>query len=277
MMRSILSKFSLSLQYQPSVMVSLSACIITYNEERNIARCIDAVKTVADEVIIVDSFSSDNTVAIAAQMGAKVFQRAFEGYGDQKFFAQQQATSDWVLSIDADEVVSPELAKSILEMKNDPRYPAYLVDILPNYCGHWIRHCGWYPQPKLRIWDRKRASMMHSKVHEGIELLEQGARTGRLKGDLLHYSYNTISDHLKKIEVYSEIGARADVARGKNCSLLKLLVAPKWQFFNDFVFRLGMLDGYWGYIVCRNNAFSSFVKYAKTRQFASLKKRGLPY
>lgn len=258
-------------------MILLSACIIAYNEEKNIERCIKAVSLVADEIIVIDSFSTDDTVAIAERLGAKVSKRTFTGYGDQKFFAQQQATYDWVLSIDADEVISPELTQSILMLKADPVHAAYKIDILPNYCGHWIRHGGWYPQPKLRIWDRRRATMKNSQVHEGIELNDKHATVGHLKGDLLHYSYNTISDHLKKIEKYSEMGARADAAKGKSCSFLKLLVAPKWQFVNDFVLKLGFLDGYWGYIVCRNNAFSSFVKYAKTRHYASLKKRNLPY
>jgi len=258
-------------------MILLSACIIVYNEERNIERCIKAASQVADEVIVIDSFSSDNTAAMAESLGAKVLKRAFIGYGDQKFFAQEQATYDWILSIDADEVISAQLIQSILTLKSNPVHAAYKIDILPNYCGHWIKHGGWYPQPKLRIWDRRRASMTNNKVHEGIELNDKNATVGHLKGDLLHYSYNSISDHLKKIEKYSEIGARADVAKGKSCSLLKLLVAPKWQFFSDFVLKLGFLDGYWGYIVCRNNAFSSFIKYAKTRHYVSLKKRNLPY
>lgn len=258
-------------------MISLTACIITYNEEKNIARCLTALKNVVDEVIVVDSFSQDKTVAIAESLGAKVFQRKFKGYGDQKFFAQQQAKYDWVFSIDADEVVSPALAESILSLKENPRFDAYAVDILPNYCGHWIRHCGWYPQPKLRIWNKQKGTMLNRKLHEGIELFDKNAPIGKLKGDLLHYSYNTISDHIRKMETYTEIGARADVARGKNCSLLKLIVAPTWKFFADFILRLGFLDGYYGYIVCRNSAFASFVKYAKTRQYATMKKNGIAF
>lgn len=258
-------------------MIRISACIITFNEEKNIARCITALQDIADEVVVVDSFSKDNTVQIAKSLGAKTVQRAFTGYGDQKFFAQEQASHDWVFSIDADEVVSPELAASIKALKASPAFDAYKIDILPNYCGKWIRHCGWYPQPKLRIWNKKKGSLHHSKVHEGIEMHDPKAPIGRLKGDLLHYSYATISDHLRKIEHYTEIGAKADAERGKKISLLKLLLAPRLQFINDFLFKLGFLDGYYGYIVCRNNAFASFVKYAKTRQYSQLKKQGKPY
>ena len=258
-------------------MIKLSACIITLNEEKNIARCINALHGVADEIVVVDSFSDDRTMAIAEELGARIVQRAFTGYGDQKLFAQQQASHEWILSIDADEVLSDELTKSIREVKADPRYDGYRINILANYCGKWIRHCGWYPQPKLRLWNREKGSMVVDKVHEGIYLHDRSAVIGELKGDLLHYSYNTISEHVRKIEHYTEIGARADVARGKKASLLKLVVVPKWQFFMDFVIRLGFLDGYYGYVVCKNSAYGSFIKYAKIRQYTALKQQGLDY
>jgi glycosyltransferase involved in cell wall biosynthesis len=258
-------------------MVSISACIITFNEEKNIARCIQALKPVADEILVVDSFSTDNTAAIAAGMGVRVIKNVFKGYGEQKLFAQQQAGHDWILSVDADEVLSSELQNSLMKFKEHPQFDAYEINILANYCGTWIRHCGWYPQPKLRLWNRKKGSMNDSKVHEGIYLFDKDARTGKLQGDLLHYSYNHISDHIRKIENYTEVGARKDVERGKGCSLLKLILAPKFQFISEYIFKLGFLDGYYGYILCRNNAYASFVKYAKTREYSSLKKRGLPY
>jgi glycosyltransferase involved in cell wall biosynthesis len=257
-------------------MVPISACIITYNEENNIRRCIEALAQIADEVLVVDSFSKDSTVTIAQSLGARVLQRTFTGYGDQKLYAQDQAQHDWVLSIDADEVISPELKQALLQVKEHPTKDAYYINILANYCGQWIRHCGWYPQPKLRLYNRRKGSMLIDKVHEGISL-EDDARVAYLKGDLLHYSYNTISDHLKKLEVYSEIGARSSVERGRNVSLLKLIIAPRLQFVADYFLKLGFLDGYYGYILCRNSAFGSFVKYAKIRQYMKLKQRGLPY
>lgn len=258
-------------------MILLSACIITYNEEKNIARCIDALKNVADEIIVVDSFSEDNTVSVAEALGAKVFQKKFEGYGPQKYFAQEKASHSWILSVDADEVVSPELEKSILAIKARPEFDAYKTDILPNYCGHWIRHCGWYPQPKLRIWNKEKGSMVRDSLHEGIVMNDPKAPVGRLKGDLLHYSYKTISQHMQKMENYTEIAARAAVARGKNIGILKLLIGPQWRFFNDFILKRGFLDGYYGYIVCRTSAIGTFIKYAKTRQYARLKKQGVSF
>lgn len=258
--------------------MKITACIITFNEERNIERCIAALQGVVDEILIVDSHSKDRTVALATAMGAKVVAHDFEGYGPQKHFAEQTAQHDWIFSLDADEVISPVLALSLKSIRETtPQYDAYEVNILANYCGHWIKHCGWYPQPKLRFWNRKKASMLNDKVHEGIRLHQADAPTGKLKGDLFHYSFNTISDHIKKIEHYSETGARFDVARGKHCGIMKLIFAPSWQFFSDYIFRLGILDGYYGYIVCRNSAIASYVKYAKIRQYNFLKQRGVEF
>lgn len=248
-------------------MVALSAIIITLNEEKTITRCIQSLQGIADEIIVVDSHSTDKTAAIAASLGAKVVLRSFQGYGAQKYFAEQQAAHDWVLSLDADEALSAELQASLLQMKQGPAHDAYKVNILTNYCGQWIRHSGWYPQAKIKCWNRTKASSNHDQVHESIDLKSPDVRVGHLKGDMLHYSFGTISEHIRKIELYTEKGARFDVSRGKDCSLLKLWIAPKWKFFQDYILRLGFLDGYYGYIICKNSAFASFTKYAKIRQY----------
>jgi glycosyltransferase involved in cell wall biosynthesis len=258
-------------------MIKITACVITYNEEKNIRRCLEALRDVADEIIVIDSFSEDTTVEISESLGATVIQRPFTGYGEQKLFAQQQAANKWVLSIDADEVLSEQLRKTILGVKANPKFTAYKMNRLTNYCGKWIRHCGWYPDSVLRLWNTEKGSMVVHTVHEGVVMHDQEEVIGHLKGDLLHYSYNTISDHLSKMQLYTELGARADVERGKKTSLFKLVLGPKWQFFVDFVLRLGFLDGYYGYIVCRNSAFASFIKYAKIRQYSRLKEQGLNF
>lgn len=258
-------------------MNKISAIIITYNEERNIERSIRSLSKVADEVIVVDSFSKDKTVSIAEGLGARVFQHAFDGYGPQKKFAAAQAQYPWLLNIDADEAISPELEKSILAVKEKADCNAYKFNILPNYCGAWIRHCGWYPAPKVRLWNAALVSMNDNKVHEELSYKNPGEPIGYLKGDLLHYSFHTISDHIRKIEHYSEIGARFDVERGKKVSLLKLLIAPKWEFLRQYIFQGGILDGYYGYVVCKNSAYASFVKYIKIRQYTALKQQGLSY
>ena len=241
----------------------ISVVIITYNEERNIERCIRSVLNISDEIIVVDSFSEDNTVAIARSLGAKVIQHAFEGYGAQKKFAINQAGNDWILQLDADESISPELEKSILSINDADTHSAYTVNVLTNYCGKWIKHCGWYPNPKIRLMDRRKGCMSADSVHEKRIPNEVNAKIRHLKPDLLHYSYYTISDHIQKIHHYSEISARADVARGKRCSMLKVFFAPKWFFMIQYIFARGFLDGYFGYIICKNSSFYVYLKYTK--------------
>jgi glycosyltransferase involved in cell wall biosynthesis len=247
-------------------MISISVVIITLNEERNIARCLDSVKDIADEILIADSNSTDNTISIARRYNAKVIQQAFMGYGEQKNFATAQASHDWILSLDADEVLTPELQKNILEMKKSPKYDVYQMPRITNYCGQWIKHCGWYPDRQTRLYNRTKGRWVEKKVHEYWQL-SNDSKMGLLKGDLLHYSFSNISEHLKKIEKYSELAARAAVANGKNASLLKIAISPKWHFLTEFVFKLGFLDGFNGYIICRLSAYSAFIKYSKIRMY----------
>lgn len=213
----------------------LSAIIITRNEAHNIARCLKSLQGLADEVIVVDSYSTDDTAAIAESLGAKALQHTFNGYGEQKAYAVSKAAHRWLLNIDADEEVSPRLKHEILSTIAAPAHAAYRFPFLTNYCGAWIKHCGWYPAPKVRLWDRERGYQNTDKVHEAWVLNEATATIGNLKGDMLHYSFPTISSHLKKIEQYSEHGARFDVARGKKVSLLKLAIAPQFGFLRDFI------------------------------------------
>ena len=251
----------------------LSAVIITRNEAQNIGRCLRSLQGLADEIIVVDSFSTDDTVAISESFGAKIYQHAFEGYGQQKARAVSLAAHQWVLNIDADEAVTPELAQHIREALRSPGHAAYRMPRLTNYCGAWIRHSGWYPEHVLRLWDKTRGYQNEDKVHERWVLNEPAGSIGTLKGDLLHYSFPTISSHLKKIEHYSEAGARFDVARGKRVSLLKLLVAPRLEFIKGFILKLGFLDGYYGYVICKNSAFASWAKYLKIRQYTKQDKQ----
>lgn len=244
----------------------ISAVIITLNEEQNIARCIQSVLPVVDEVIVLDSFSKDQTVPIAESLGARVLQEAFRGYGEQKIMAFAAASYDWILSIDADEALSPELQQSLLRIKDTATQDAYSVNRLTNYCGKWIKHGGWYPDSLLRFWHKDSGKMRADKVHEGWELAP-GKTSGHLHGDLYHYSFPTISAHLKKVEQYSEMGAKFDVARGKKVSLVKLLFGPGWTFFSIFILRLGFLDGYYGWVIAKNSAFASFAKYLKVREY----------
>jgi len=249
-------------------MISISVVIITFNEERNLARCLDSVKTIADEIIIVDSFSTDSTKIIAKGYNAKVIEQAFLGYGEQKNFATAQASNNWILSLDADEALTPELQKSILEIKKSPAYDVFQMPRLTNYCGKWIKHCGWYPDRQTRLYDRTKGRWEEKRVHEYWRLDDANGKKGLLRGDLLHYSFATITEHLKKIEKYTELAAVAAVENGKRSSLLKIWLSPKWHFFTEYIIKLGFLDGFNGFVICRLSAYAAFVKYAKIRLYS---------
>ncbi|XZF13950.1 glycosyltransferase family 2 protein [Chitinophagaceae bacterium MMS25-I14] len=252
--------------------MSISVVIITKNEEQNLPRCLHSVKNVADEIIVLDSFSEDDTLNIARSFGAKVYTHKFEGYVTQKNLAAQKAGCDWVLSLDADEALSPELEQSVLQVIKAPQHDAYRFSRLTNYCGKWIKHCSWYPDKKVRLFRKNAGEWEGDQIHESWELHDKNAVVGELKGDLLHYSYYSFSDHIRQIEKFTEIAARAAAAKGKNCSLLKIWLGPKWRFFTDYILRLGFLDGYSGYMVCKYSAWAAFAKYSKIRQYARSQK-----
>ena len=245
-------------------MVQLSVVIITFNEENNIARCIESVRDVADEILVVDSYSTDRTEEICRAMGARFLQNRWEGYSKQKNYANSMALHDHILSIDADEALSEELRVSILQLKEKWKYSGYMMNRMTNYCGKWIRHGSWYPDRKLRLFDRTKGSWK-GIIHETFELLEQ-RDYGFVYGDLLHFSYNTISDHVKQANHFTDITAALAYARGKRAGILKVLFSPIFKFLRDYIFLLGFLDGYYGFIVCQISANATFLKYTKLRQ-----------
>lgn len=255
-------------------MIALSVVIITLNEEKNIEQCIRSVQGVADEILVVDSHSSDNTVAMAQRLGARIVMQHFPGHIEQKNFATEQAQHDWVLSIDADEALSGELAESIKKVKANATANAYHFNRLNNYCGHWIKHGGWYPDRKIRLYNRNAGMWKGENPHDRWTLHNDKEKPGMLQGDLLHYSYSSISDHLKKIERYSDIAARQKVNKGQDCGILKIWLGPKWKFIKDYIFRFGFLDGYWGFIACKLSSLENLAKYSKTRQYARWKREG---
>ncbi|MCF8451426.1 MAG: glycosyltransferase family 2 protein [Taibaiella sp.] len=248
-------------------MMRISVTVITYNEEKNLARCLESVKDVADEIVVVDSNSTDNTVQIAISLGARVVSRPFEGYARQKSIASAEATNNWILSLDADEALTPELRESLLLVKSGAKNNVYRMSRLTNYCGKWIRHCGWYPDYQTRLYDKTKGAWQELKVHEYWKP-QQGEMIGTLRGDLLHYSFTSISAHLQKIEKYSELAAMAAVERGKSASILKVIFSPFWHFVSEYFIKLGFLDGFYGYIICRLSAYSAFIKYSKIRLYS---------
>ena len=247
-------------------MILLSVVIIAKNEEHNIGRALVSVKPVADEILVVDSGSTDRTVAICQEHGARVLVHAFEGHIEQKNWAMAQAANDHVLSLDADEALTEELAHSIAGAKDDWRFDAYWMNRLTNYCGTWVRHSGWYPDPKLRLFDRRRGEWRGTNPHDHFELLDGSAPTRRLKGDLLHYSYYTVDDHYRQMAYFAEIGARAMHGRGDKVGVLRPPVAMAARFIRNYVLKRGFLDGRTGLRLCSIDAYGAYLKYARLRE-----------
>lgn len=244
--------------------VKISAVVITFNEERNIERCLSSLLGVADEIVVVDSYSSDRTGEICRSYGARFIQHRFLGHIQQKNWAILQASSPYILSIDADEVLSEELKASILTAKEEWSHDGYSFNRLTNYCGKWVRHTTWYPSRKLRLWDSRKGSWGGFNPHDRY-YLKPGSSQQRLKGDLLHYSYYSVSEHLVQINLFSSILARSYYERGRGVNPLTLFFRPLWRFIKDYLLRAGFLDGYYGYIISVNSAHEVFLKYVKLR------------
>ena len=247
-----------------SGMQKLSAVIITFNEERNIARCLESLQGVVDEIIIVDSFSTDTTQEIARKYNAVFIQHAFKGHIQQKNFALSQASNDFVISLDADEALSETLRNSILKVKMDQIADGYSMNRLSNYCGHWIRHGSWYPDKKLRLFDRRKVQWAGFNPHDKAEAIE-GSVLNHLDGDILHYTYYTIEEHVKKLDYFSTIAAKAYFEKNKHAGWFDLSIRPGFAFLRDFVLRAGFLDGYYGWVIARFTAHYTMQKYVKLR------------
>jgi len=245
--------------------VKLSVVIITFNEEKNIARCLDSVKDIADEIVVLDSFSTDATPSICSKYGVKFVQHAFDGHIQQKNRAITFASNTHVLSLDADEALDETLKKSIQAVKANFVCQGYYMNRLTNYCGHWVRHCGWYPDTKLRIWDKTKGSWTGINPHDKFELIQGDAHAGHLKGDLLHYSYYSTEDHYKQVEYFTNIAAKAYLEKGKGAPLFKLWVNPIAKFIDHYLLHLGFLDGRAGFQISRISAYATYLKYKKLR------------
>lgn len=243
-------------------MQPLSVVIITFNEEQNIARCIHSVKMLADEIIVLDSYSTDRTVEIARSLGATIYQEKFRGYIGQKNLAIQFASHNYILSLDADEALDEQLAVSILNEKNTLHYRAYSMNRCTNYCGHYIRHGLWYPDKKIRLFDRRIAKWGGLNPHDKI-IVEGRFPVHRLKGDILHYSFSTVDDHIWQNNRLSSIAATSLYNNGSRSSWFKMLVRPAWAFINGYFFRCGFLDGKDGFTIAVNTSHQVFLKYTK--------------
>jgi glycosyltransferase involved in cell wall biosynthesis len=239
----------------------ISATIVTLNEERNIGRAIESL-TCADEIVVVDSGSTDQTREIAARLGARVIEEPWRGYAGQKNFAAKAALNDWILSVDADEALTPELANAIAGIKStEPRVDGYSMPRLARYLGRWIHHSGWYPDRKIRLYHRGRARWIGEYVHESVKV---DSTAGELRGDLLHYTCSSIAEHLRTMDRYTSLAAQELLANGNVATPNKLLVDPAWTFLKSYVIQRGFLDGPQGLAIAWMAAFYTFLKYAKT-------------
>jgi glycosyltransferase involved in cell wall biosynthesis len=247
--------------------LKISATIITLNEERNLPRAIESLRC-CDEILVVDSGSSDRTVEIAKDYGARAIQAGWHGYAGQKNYASEQAACDWVLSIDADEALSEELEAEILQIKkNGPQFDAYSFPRMTQYLGKWILHSGWYPDRKIRLFDRRKARWVGEYVHESVVA---ESRAGKLQGNLLHYTCASLSEHLKSLDRYTTLAAEEVVARGRRVGAHRLMVDPAWTFMRTYFLQAGFLDGVEGLTIAYMASLYTFLKYAKAR-FASLR------
>ncbi|MBS1651233.1 MAG: glycosyltransferase family 2 protein [Bacteroidetes bacterium] len=246
-------------------MIKISAVIITFNEERNIERCLNSLQGVVDEIVVLDSFSTDKTEQICGLYNVKFFQHKFDGHIQQKNRAITYATNKYVLSLDADEALSEELKKSIITVKNTFINKGYYMNRLTNYCGHWVHHCGWYPDKKLRLWDSTKGCWGGINPHDKFELQNGDSEAGFLKGDILHYSYYTKNDHYKQVEYFTSISAQAYFEKGKKAPFYKLIVNPIAKFIHHYFLTLGFLDGKAGFNISKISAYATYLKYKKLK------------
>lgn len=244
--------------------LKLSAVVIAFNEERNIVRCIHSLRRVADEVVVVDSYSTDKTRELAIALGARVVEHPFRGFTEQKNFAVAQAQYDLILSLDADEYLSETLVTSILEVKERGDADGYTFNRLNYFKGRPIKSCGWYPDAKIRLWNRQKGRWVGDLLHE-IVTLDKGAAQKHLAGDLLHDAYRSVSELVGKVQKYSDIYAQQHAFR-KKVSSFKILYKTAAAFFKNYILQRGIFDGYAGLVIAASNANGVFYKYAKLQE-----------
>jgi len=245
--------------------MKITATIITLNEERNIARAIESLRC-CDEILVVDSGSIDRTVELAEKLGARVIESPWHGYATQKNHAAEQACNDWILSLDADEALSESLEGEIWTLKKKgPNYDAYTMPRLAQYLGRWILHCGWYPDRKVRLYHRAKAKWVGDFVHESVEVR---GRVGYLESNLLHFTCDSLSEHLKTMDRYTTLAAEELVSRNEEIRLRNMILDPAWTFTRTYFFQRGFQDGLEGLTIAYMAALYTFLKYAKARNMS---------
>ena len=240
-------------------MTPISAVIITYNEERNIGRCLDSLQNIVDEIIIVDSFSTDKTKEICLKYNVRFIEQSWLGYSESKNYGNRLAIHPWILSLDADEELSATLKESILTKKSEGLTGNYSFNRLTNYCGKWIKYGGWYPDTKIRIFNRDDSNWI-GKIHETLSLPEN-SKTTHLKGDCNHYSYYTIQEHINQTIKFSTTTASMLHEKGKKSNIINRFLSPTFKFIKDYFFKFCFLHGITGFTICIISAYATYLKY----------------
>ena len=246
-------------------MNKISAVIITFNEEKNIERCLKSLIGIADEIIVLDSFSTDKTEQICNKYKVKFVQHVFDGHIQQKNRVMNMASNNYVLSLDADEVLSEKLKKSILEIKENLKFDAYKFNRLNIYCGKAIKHGEWYPDAKIRLWNKSKGKWGGTNPHDTV-IIDSNATMKRIKNDIIHYSYNSIEEHINQTNKFSTISAEALFRVNRKSNLLIIFFKTFFSSLNNFVFKLAFLDGFYGVVIGSINVFAKFLKYSKLRK-----------
>lgn len=246
--------------------MKITGTIIALNEEKNLPRSMESLAW-CDEVVVVDSGSKDRTVEIAKHAGARVLHRDWTGYADQKNYAAEAASHDWILSLDADEVLSEGLREEILRVRSSsPEVAAFRFPRRAHYLGKWINHSGWYPDRKIRLYDRRKAKWVGDFIHESVVTHEP---IGELHGDLLHYTCDSFASHLKSLDRYTDLAAREIAERRQKVGYRRLLIDPPWTFIKTFFLQFGFLDGIHGLAIAYTASRYVYLKYAKARALNS--------
>lgn len=241
--------------------MNISACVISYNEEKNIEDCLKSLSQVADEIIVVDSLSTDRTVEIARKYTDKIHKQKFLGHIEQKNLAVSKASNDWIISLDCDERLTPELCDSILAVKDGlDMADAYKMARRTFYVYRWLNHC-WYPDTKIRLFNRKLAKWGGVNPHDRVEV--RGDNIVSLEGDILHYSFNSLSEHIRTINYFTDIAAQEIIKQGKSVNILTPWGRGLWTFVKLYIIKLGFLDGYAGLVVSVLSGVHVFIKYNK--------------
>lgn len=254
--------------------VKISAVIIALNEEHKIGLCLESLRGVADEIIVVDSLSSDRTEQVCREHKVVFIPHAFEGYVAQKNFAMAQATYDYILALDADERLSDELRSSLMEVKSNwGAYDGYCFNRLNNYCGTWLRHA-WYPDVKIRLWNRTRGKWGGIDPHDQVIIASNNVK--KLSGDLIHYAYESIDEHIQQVFKFSMVAAEAKYKRGQKAPVMsKVLFSPVYAFIKIYILKRGFLDGYYGFMFSASASVLTFLKYFRLHEYHKKTKEAL--